>query len=315
MLRATRTATFAISLTLHWPGLSQAAEEPCANTVLSIDAACTAGPQYAVPTTRERAGRIAVPVRVNGQGPFRFLLDTGANRSAVTNRVAQTLGLVVIQDGVIVQGVNGRVVAGLVHVDSLNIGGMTATDLRLPVLDGETFDGLDGSLGADLLANLRLTANFDTDTVTLSTRHPIPDPVHYGVVKTRRVSSWLVQAEGRARSAGFQMILDTGANRTLGNAALYRALTGHPLSSSHALHIAVNDATRTHGDGLVVNVSPIVLGSLVVENSTVAFGDYPVFEIWGLARKPALLLGMDVIGRLKELTIDYQLHTIEALPR
>jgi len=37
--------------------------------------------EYVVPTRIDHVGRILVPVRVNGQGPFRFILDTGAEQT------------------------------------------------------------------------------------------------------------------------------------------------------------------------------------------------------------------------------------------
>src|SRR5580658_1290939 len=49
-------------------------------------------PRYVAPTRRDRIGRIWAPVYLDGKGPFRLVLDTGANRSAVTARVADALG-------------------------------------------------------------------------------------------------------------------------------------------------------------------------------------------------------------------------------
>lgn len=272
-------------------------------------------PRYAVTTTTQRSGRIAVPVTINGSGPYRFLLDTGANRSTVTARLAAQLDMPVRARPIIVQGVNGRVEARVATIAGMKIGEVDVGARELPILDGEVFEGLDGSLGADLLAGLRLTADFVHDTVTIDARHGPVDLAYSGIIKARKVSGWLVQAEGRARASGFRMVLDTGAARTLGNEALYRALTGRALAESAALRIAVNDATETRGQGLAVSVSPIVLGNLVIENTTVAFGDFPVFARWGLERKPALLLGMDVLGTLRQVTIDYAREEIIVQPR
>lgn len=274
-----------------------------------------ADPRYAVATTTQRSGRIAVPVTINGAGPYRFLLDTGANRSTVTARLAAQLDLPMRAKPIVVQGVNGRVEARVASIASIRLGPVDVGARELPMLDGEVFEGLDGSLGADLLAGLALTADFVHDTVTIGKARLPQDLAHSGVIKAHRVSGWLVQAEGRARASGFRMVLDTGAARTLGNEALYRALTGRPLAESSALRVAVNDATETRGQGLAVSVSPIVLGNLVIENTTVAFGDYPVFARWGLERKPALLLGMDVLGTLREVTIDYASEEIIVQPR
>jgi len=49
-------------------------------------------PRYVAPTLRDRIGRIWAPVTINGKGPFRLVLDTGANRSVVTQATAQKLG-------------------------------------------------------------------------------------------------------------------------------------------------------------------------------------------------------------------------------
>ena len=41
-------------------------------------------PEYATPTRLDRVGRVVTPVVINGRGPFRFVLDTGANRSVLS---------------------------------------------------------------------------------------------------------------------------------------------------------------------------------------------------------------------------------------
>ena len=42
-----------------------------------------AEPRFVARTTRDRIGRIWAPVTIDGKGPFRLVLDTGANHSAV----------------------------------------------------------------------------------------------------------------------------------------------------------------------------------------------------------------------------------------
>jgi hypothetical protein len=50
-------------------------------------------PKYVAPTLRDRIGRIWAPVLINGKGPFRLVLDTGASHSAIISRVADALGV------------------------------------------------------------------------------------------------------------------------------------------------------------------------------------------------------------------------------
>ena len=40
-------------------------------------------PRFAAPTLRDRIGRIWAPVLINGRGPYRLVLDTGATHSAI----------------------------------------------------------------------------------------------------------------------------------------------------------------------------------------------------------------------------------------
>jgi predicted aspartyl protease len=50
-------------------------------------------PRYVAPTRRDQIGRIWAPVFINGRGPFRLVLDTGASHSAITAMVALALGI------------------------------------------------------------------------------------------------------------------------------------------------------------------------------------------------------------------------------
>ena len=50
-------------------------------------------PRYAAATRRDRIGRVWVPVAINGRGPFRLVVDTGATSSAIVRSVAERLGV------------------------------------------------------------------------------------------------------------------------------------------------------------------------------------------------------------------------------
>ncbi len=50
-------------------------------------------PLFAAPTRLDRIGRVMTHVMVNGKGPFRFVIDTGASRSTLAPHLARSLGL------------------------------------------------------------------------------------------------------------------------------------------------------------------------------------------------------------------------------
>ena len=57
-------------------------------------------PRYVAPTTRDGIGRIWAPVSINGKGPYRLLLDTGASLSAITQKEDDELALPILADAV-----------------------------------------------------------------------------------------------------------------------------------------------------------------------------------------------------------------------
>ena len=45
-------------------------------------------PRHAASTRRDRIGRVWVPVMINGRGPLRLVVDTGATTSVIVSSVA-----------------------------------------------------------------------------------------------------------------------------------------------------------------------------------------------------------------------------------
>src|SRR5690606_10888537 len=102
---------------------------------------------YAAPTRPDRIGRIAAPVMINGQGPFRLILDTGASQSVITKRVVDKLGLLLTPESqLILHGVTGSLAVPAVRLDTLQTGDLIQRDLKVAVL-GSVMGGADGILG------------------------------------------------------------------------------------------------------------------------------------------------------------------------
>jgi hypothetical protein len=97
--------------------------------------------------------RAFIEVRLNGRGPFHFLLDTGAGGVTVSTDVAQQLGLHVGDAGE-GQGVGEKIVhAGQTHIAQLQMGALTLADMETNVMDlsdapqvfgSKPFDGIMG---------------------------------------------------------------------------------------------------------------------------------------------------------------------------
>jgi predicted aspartyl protease len=271
---------------------------------------------YAIATQRDRIGRIVAPVLINGQGPFHFMLDTGATRTALALALTQRLGLHIDADAqVSVIGVTGSAAVGTVLIDRLTSGTLEMAGSRFPVLSGPVLEGLDGILGMDGLNNKRLMANFVLDQLVISESLSRRATFGHSVIPVEFLSDRLLLVVGRVGQIKTRIVIDTGGTHTLGNRALYDALIHGNAIHGWEFATSVTDVIDSSQAGTVRSVPPLRLGQSVVNNVYVTFGDFRVFHAWKLETEPALLLGMDVIGTLAELTIDYHRKQLEIMTR
>src|ERR1700678_1286974 len=118
-------------------------------------------PRYVSPTRRDRIGRIWAPVLINGHGPFRLVLDTGASRSGVNAQVAQLLGIPTDRSPpIMLLGVTGRTTVPTILVDNLTVGDLMLHPVTLPIVN-DPLGGAEGVLGIEGLADKRVYIDFD----------------------------------------------------------------------------------------------------------------------------------------------------------
>jgi predicted aspartyl protease len=118
-----------------------------------------------------RGAAVIVPVHVNGEGPFDFVLDTGATFTCVDAAVAERLSLPEQRAVGVGAGVRGTGRVRLLSLDSLRVGaaaaeGLTACELDLAHTEavGVTAEGL---LGLNFLREFRVTVDFVREVIVL----------------------------------------------------------------------------------------------------------------------------------------------------
>jgi predicted aspartyl protease len=275
-------------------------------------------PTYAVPTRLDRAGRVLAPVMVNGQGPYRFILDTGANRAVLSPRVLEGLRLQLTADGptVAVHGVTGTALLPAVRIDELRAGEMVlARDQNVPVLSQTVLADADGILGIEGLRSARIDIDFVEDRVSIvksSGRQAARSGFLTIDVSLRH--GGLIVVPGRVGKVRVKAIIDTGAERTLGNNALRQALLLVSRNGAEELATRVFGATPEVGQGTSLVAPTVFLGEAELRDLEVTFGDLHVFRVWDLEHEPALLIGMDLLGSVQRLVIDYKLREVQVLP-
>ncbi len=99
--------------------------------------------------------------------------------------------------------------------------------------------------------------------------------------------------------------IDSGAEISIGNSHLFEALAKGGSRYIGDDVIQLLGVTGGAVQGRVTAVERIKLGSIAFSNSVLVIADLPVFDIWGLADKPALFIGMNFLRQTSAVTIDY----------
>jgi predicted aspartyl protease len=262
---------------------------------------------FASPTTRDHIGRVVVPVMINGHGPFRFIVDTGANHSTISPGLARQLGLTPSEaPSIVLDGITGTAQVSFVTIDRLQAGDLTIEGTALPVVWAPVMAGAEGILGAAGLTEKSLLVDFQRNRVAIS--RGVEPAMRTNTMKfhAMRLAGGLMTLETRIGGVPVRAVIDTGAERTLGNLALRNALRARRTHRVLATMTSVYGATKDVESGEIQIVPPIVIDSLRITDVAMVFGEFHIFKVWGMQDKPAMIIGMDVLGRVASLSIDFK---------
>ena len=273
----------------------------------ATDAAKNSG-SGAVRSVTQPDNRMTTPVYVNGRGPYRFLVDTGAERSLLAAEVAAELAL---PRGarVMVEGIIRGQEASLAETESLRMGTLVCPPLELPILPRSMLK-VDGFLGLDVLDGHRVVFDFRSETLTVSQPQGFfaalwtgaDEAVVHTLGRSGRLRATNCMVNG-IRAAAF---VDSGASVSVINQALYAALRARaPTQAVTAGPVGLYGVTGGMMEGLGIDVDRITLGKLNLTYTPMVVAGLEVFDLWGLSREPALLFGMDCLRRFRRVSIDY----------
>jgi predicted aspartyl protease len=264
-------------------------------------------PRFVAPTRRDRIGRIWAPVMISGHGPFRLVLDTGASRSAVAARVAQALGISHYDpEHVLLRGVTGNATVPLIEVESFTVGDLAMIPASLPIVP-DPLGGADGVLGIEGLSDKRIFIDFRHDRITIARSRGQRAPPGASRIVMEHSPTGLIMLNARAAGVRLTAILDTGAQASIGNLAMHDAIVRRGL---HGIPDDIYGVTPDVQRGTAYPSPTVELGGIEIRDARLTYGDVNIFSYWNLTRKPALLIGMDILGLLDILIIDYRHHEV-----
>ena len=252
--------------------------------------------------------RMTVEVRVNGRGPYHFVVDSGADTSAVGLRIARDLQLP-LGTPVLLNAITDRNIVDRVKVRSLSLGPSTISNLELPALREANLGG-DGMIGIDALVRQRLMLDFDQRLIRVE--DAAKPPTRYSdeiVITAKRQRGQLILTEVRAGGLRLNAIIDTGSEISIGNLKLRDKL----LSSGRNQRIWTVPATGVTGKTIDLQLGTIrelKLGSVALGNVPIAFADVPPFTVFGVNDEPSLLLGTDLLEVFRRVSLDFHARKV-----
>ncbi|MGP8166277.1 MAG: retropepsin-like aspartic protease [Steroidobacteraceae bacterium] len=268
-------------------------------------------PRYVAPTRRDQIGRIWAPVFINGRGPFRLVLDTGASTSGVTAMVALALGIPTDQSPpVMLRGVTGSAAVPTIRVDTLSVGDVAVDSPLLPIVP-DALGGAEGILGSEGLTNKRIFIDFRHDQISITYSRDERSAHGFVTVPFRSIrGGQLIVVDAVIGTVHTKAIIDTGGQATIGNLALRDALAQHNIGF-HGRPDQIIGATLAVEKGEIIATPAIQFGPIQILDSGVTFADVSIFKRWRLTSEPAIMIGMDALGTLDTLIIDYRRHELQ----
>ncbi len=290
--------------------------------LVGVAGAAAAQESANVPFRKTERGLILVDVHVNEQGPFPFLIDTGATSSVIFDSLAERLDVPDTGQGYAI--VHGIVESGE-HPTTI-LGSLRIGEARVPAIDAivlksasEKRDWL-GIIGLDFLAEFIFIFRNKTETLELFKRERLPSrafsgwrrlPVYHDTTLKRpyRLLFVPIRLDGRKVDALIDLgsttpILNWPAARSIGFDRMYRRLEDQWL---------VEGATGEFRPRTIIKDVEIEIGQLKSKGSLLV-ADSKVLSELNRADTPFLILNAALFSR-GEFAVDVETPAFYVKPQ
>jgi predicted aspartyl protease len=268
--------------------------------VCAITVALLAAPAAAeVPIAIAASGHATVPVE-GDFGVRQFVFDTGAEGTAVYADFAEKAGLKAGGTEKL-QGQTGAANVPLVQLGKLTLDGKSEASITAVMLDPRA-DGvpLAGIVGLDVFGDR--TVDFDLPHKRLALLDGGARPIEGDGVAATPTAGNLLTIPVAVGGVSATAVIDTGARKTRINWKLGNLLGLDPakLAKGDTIQGATNKAVETGA----TSVSNVQLGTRNLAEAPVLVADLPVFEAFGVAGQPAIILGLDWLTETR-MVVDF----------
>lgn len=248
----------------------------------------------------ERYDRFTLEVMIGDHGPYDFMIDTGSQATVLAAELADRLGLHERQPAMLI-GMASTLPVEVARIPDLSIGSLVVDIALAPLLERRNIGGVDGILGLDSLQGKRVLLDFEAHTIAVADADSLGGDRGFEiVVRARQTLGQLVITRAQIDGVRTSVIVDTGAQGSVGNVALGQKLRGRDLGMTSMM-----DVNGESIAGQVRLARSLSFGRIELQNFPVAFADAPPFEALGLHDEPALIIGIQELKLFKRVAIDF----------
>jgi hypothetical protein len=250
---------------------------------------------------------LTVGVALNGNGPYAFVVDTGADRTVIADDLVDPNGMA-RGDRVLVEGIIRSTATQTALVSRMRLGSTERHDLWVPTLPRQMLKA-DGFLGLDVLDGRKVTFDFKNHLLTIGSPRPYFSLAWFGGeerIKARGDSGHLRAVDCLVDGVRATAFLDSGAQVSACNSSLFAALKGRNAMQGTTGTVALSGVTGGVIEGTLTSVDRIQLEDLNLTQCSLVVADFEIFKIWGLSHTPAVLIGMNLLRAFAKVSIDYR---------
>jgi predicted aspartyl protease len=258
----------------------------------------------------DQSDRMTLPVYIGERGPFAFVVDSGAERSVIARELANRLNLSSAGQARVI-GIAETVMADLYHIDALSLQTINMGQQVVPAFAFSDI-GAAGLVGIDGLEGHAIILDFTRGRIDIResapSRRARRDPEFDAdaiVVTGRRTAGRLILSNAQLGGERVDIIVDTGAQTSIGNRALQRLVRRERVQRGRLIPGEVRGVTGALLQVDLTVIERMRVGGVDFTNLPVAYADSPAFRVLGLSERPAMLLGMDALRLFERVAIDF----------
>jgi len=259
----------------------------------------------------DAASHLTVEVLICGK-PYRFVVDTAAERTVIADDAARALGLPP-SGTVSINGLTGRLRVPAVTAAAVEVGPFRREGILMPVLPRNLL-AADGYLGLDVIDGTHVTFDFRDSLLSIAApelQGAFQPTTTATQVKLTGSKGYLRVADCLVDSVAASAFIDTGAEISVGNVSLLNALRQRNRNLHEMRMIVLTGVTGGELSAEVIGIDRVRLQNLSFTHGALAISDVPDFETWKMKYRPSLLIGMDYLRQFDRISIDYRARRAE----